>query len=339
MSEEDAEFAHSIGKLITDHLPQSGVSFVFGYGSKIVKQNNNRFGSNDMHDFIIAVDNPFDWHQKNHAINPGHYSFLKYFPNKISLIVDLQERFGAQIYYNPYVRIGSQLIKYGVIKTDHLIKDLQEWTTLYVAGRLHKPVRLIVESRDKNKDLNTGLSFNKESAIRAALLQLPETFKPIDLYYKITSLSYAGDVRMWFGENKNKVINIVDAQLDRFDALYLPRLKRKDSITFNEAKGVFVQDLSPITILKNLEALPKTVRNQICQMHSNKARSIESNIILTSVSRSISVDEIVSSAIAAIVRKSSLSQSFKGLLSAGLFKSVKYSQMKLLKSIDSRIKR
>lgn len=37
---------------------------------------------------------------------------------------------------------SSQIIKYGVISTESLIDDLMHWKTMYVAGRLHKPVSI-----------------------------------------------------------------------------------------------------------------------------------------------------------------------------------------------------
>jgi translocator assembly and maintenance protein 41 len=40
-------------------------------------------------------------------------------------------------------------IKYGIISTDALCTDLLDWTTLYVSGRLHKPVRIVKGAADR----------------------------------------------------------------------------------------------------------------------------------------------------------------------------------------------
>lgn len=326
-----------LSQLITDNFPRDGLSLVLGYGSKVIKQSCNDLSTNDMIDLIIAVDNPYEWHQENLMRNPHHYSFLKYLPNSVSNIVNLQERFGSQVYYNPFAKSDGYNLKYGVIKTNHLIDDLCRWTHLYVAGRLHKPVKYVVDTSDANKALKSAIAFNKESALRAAMLLLPETFSPIELYKKITGLSYMGDFRMMFGEDKYKVDRIVTSQIEQFDSLYMQIIRRKESVHWNEGKKVFTQDLSPGALVKNLEGLPKAVRLSICKDHSKAARSIESHIVLSSVARSIDCDKIVARAISSIVKRSSLSQSLKGLITAGLSKSINYSCRKLVKSLKSRI--
>ena len=38
-----------------------------------------------------------------------------------------------------------QLAKYGVIETRDVLRDLEEWDTLYVSGRLHKPTAFLTQ--------------------------------------------------------------------------------------------------------------------------------------------------------------------------------------------------
>jgi translocator assembly and maintenance protein 41 len=90
-----------------------------------------------------------------------------------------------------------------VIKTfQDLQEDLLEWKYLYAGGRLHKPVVDVISPTEM---LEANIEENRRSVLQVALLQLPESFTLSDLIYKITWVSYDGDFRMTFGEDKNKV--------------------------------------------------------------------------------------------------------------------------------------
>ena len=49
------------------------------------------------------------------------------------------------IHFNPFIKINDDIsIKYGVIETRALIKDLNSWNSLICSGRLHKPVKFLL---------------------------------------------------------------------------------------------------------------------------------------------------------------------------------------------------
>lgn len=331
----------TLSQLIRENFPLSGLNLAFGYGSRIVKQKKIT-GSNDLADLIFAVDNSTKWHQDNLIKNRSHYSFLCRLPQSANAISEIQEKYGARVYFNPYVNLGGILnVKYGIIKTDHLLEDLNSWRYLYTAGRLHKPVEYLLEDTCSNNEaVKAAIRFNKESATRAALLQLPEIFSVLQLYLTITALSYKGDLRMIFGEDKDKVHNIVSNQIERFQKMYLPEIRTnqsfRDCVTWDETKQQFTQDTSPASSLKHLKALPSHLRKTICKIHEPMARTLDADAVLASASRSINCNKLVEGALMSIVRRSSLSQSIKGLFTAGLIKSVRYSQRKLIKSFASR---
>lgn len=112
------------------------------------------------------------------------------------------------------------MIKYGVVSIDKLCRDLIDWETLYLAGRMHKPVKIL---RDDAR-VRLANQVNLTEAVRVALLTLPEHFSEKELFEKIAGISYVGDFRMVVGENPNKVKNIVGAQLDHFHRLYISLL-------------------------------------------------------------------------------------------------------------------
>ena len=60
----------------------------------------------DMLDFIMAVDDPVDWHRQNLEQNPTHYSFLRYSgPRGVAAV----QRWAGQIYYNTRVEMNGKV--------------------------------------------------------------------------------------------------------------------------------------------------------------------------------------------------------------------------------------
>lgn len=98
--------------------------------------------------------------------------------------------------------------------------DLLDWNWLYAAGRLQKAVVDVIPP--KNLALRNALKENRKSALGAALLQLPETFTFEQLFTQIVSLSYTGDFRMRFGEDRNKIKQIVNGTMEKLVDAYIP---------------------------------------------------------------------------------------------------------------------
>lgn len=186
-------------------------------------------------DFIFGVSHTQHWHSLNLTQNPHHYSGLKYLPNSSAAVSWMQDGWGAGMYYNPFITVNGVMIKYGVVHLDTLARDLSEWDTLYLAGRLQKPVKIL---RDDPR-IRLANQVNLISALRTALLMLPEKFTEKQLYERIAGLSYLGDPRMnslLASESPNKVSNIVGAQLPGFRQLYVPLIDNLPNVSFTDSR-------------------------------------------------------------------------------------------------------
>lgn len=151
-------------------------------------------------DFIFATSHPTHFHALNLSRNPTHYPFWARVLGKRSPgIISLVQSWGAGVWYCTLIPLSISLphshesnrqvnIKYGIISTSSLLQDLTDWTTLYVAGRLHKPVRLI-QSDPAIEEANRE---NLKNAVRVAMLSLPEVFSEEEIWRKIAGISYAG---------------------------------------------------------------------------------------------------------------------------------------------------
>lgn len=249
----------------------SPINYAFGYGSKVFSQGSNVDISNSQIDMIYAVPNPIEWHQKNIIKNNSDYSFLKYFGSKtINYVGEL----GAGIYFNPFIDLNINKtpleLKYGITSTDNLIDDLTNWSTMYLSGRLHKPVA-IIENSAQLLFLN---QYNLANAVKLSLLLLNKTqIKESELYLTIAGLSYMGDPRLKVkGENPDKVKNIVENQFLLFKSLYKPFLenyfpdliqsKNSDKIS-NNNDLIYNINLSEEKIANIIIELPRKFRSRI----------------------------------------------------------------------------
>lgn len=156
--------------------------------------------------------------------------------------------------------LGIQKIKYGVISVDNLCADLLTWNSLYAAGRMHKPLRIIKD----DARVRLTQQVNLTSAVRTALLTLPETFEEAELFQRIAGLSYAGDPRMMLPfENRSKVANIVNAQTSQFKELYHRLVVGLPGVEWSQQSSTVHQDLSPQTRASHVRKLPSTLRGRI----------------------------------------------------------------------------
>jgi len=250
-----------------------------------------------------------------------------------------------------------------VVNLDTLCKDLSEWNTLYLAGRLQKPVKIL---RD-NPAVRLANQVNLIAAVRTALLLLPAEFTEYQLYSTIAGISYMGDPRMTIGgDDPRKVDNIVKHQLPNFRRLYaalvdnLPNISFVDSACSNRdwlddpsVNAKLAQNMDPVTRGHMVRRLPSAFREKLYFEYQSKFRIPrgEFNEMLANTKdedpdrirkreggpfeQRIAADteggglrEEVRQVIESTIRWPSLTQSIKGPITAGFSRSWRYAREK-----------
>lgn len=314
-----------------------------------------------MIDFIMAVTHPQHWHSLNMAQHPKHYSLLSRLLGGIG--IGLVQQRGAKIWYNPYIKLEDELIKYGIIGVDDLCTDLLDWETLYVSGRMHKPVALITS----DARVRLAQQVNLASALRTALLLLPREFSEVELYTRIASLSYTGDFRMSVpgGENSNKVRNIVLNQREEFRRLYAGLMRNLGTLSVEEVRGnrfKIVQDDSVSTRASYAARLPRCLRQKVQDFYT-KQPHLDPAFLKLSLSKTLdtvprspsSIEreeklnafwsaavqrqdfaEVLLRQIGETVKGPAWSQSIKGIYTAGFTRTLRYVGAKIRKYFEGK---
>ncbi|KAJ0407581.1 hypothetical protein ATCC90586_006224 [Pythium insidiosum] len=216
--------------------------------------------------------------------------------------------------------IGNRLIKYGVVSTDTLCRDLTDWSSLYLSGRMHKPVS-ILHATDR---VHHASALNLSHALHYALLCLPEKFTDMDLFMKIAGISYLGDFRMTFGENPRKVRNIVEGNYDAFRAVYRRKLQNSSFVSpsIHDKSTLVANTTDADARLELLRSLPSNVVERLGPIER--------------LAEQPQTKKRVQKAVSSIVHRYSRTQSIKGIVTAGGVKTVVYVAQKLQRTYFKR---
>lgn len=343
---------------IYGQFTSSQIKYTFGYGSGVFPQAGyDSVGSKRPQiDMIHIVENSETFHKENSAEHSNHYSaLLKCGIGAVSAV----QMLGAGVYFNPYVPMSdsqgsTSMIKYGVISAEDAFKDITEWTTMYVAGRLHKPVKHF----GANEKLLQANHHNLSSAFNLSLLLLPNkkrqsSFTETALYEKIAQLSYMGDPRMLVGgENPNKVKNIVSKQADKFSVLYEPFLTEalEKGILVYTKDSMLEKRMNPQAVAEIIAGFPLQFKRRLLRSYRGKYQKLldedagmkrfldgeSTEVAVGSFVESVARDSFLRAAlkttILATIAYPAFVQTFKGIFTAGILKSAKYAWEKKMKS-------
>lgn len=334
------------------HQFSPGIDYAFGYGSGVFRQAINT--DPGMIDIILAVDEPHVWHERNLQRHYHHYSPMARLGGA-RIITWVQTKFGARLFFHPFVNMNinhiQRQLKYGVVSSDDLIRDLIHWDYLYLAGRMHKPIVSIELSLNSNEkitskrtnEIDYAQRTNLLSAVSASLLlhsssydeECNSSISTSKLYNTIAGLSYSGDIRMQIGaEDPNKVNKLVETQgmMERWDEKYL------DTISHLQRVGLLsmvVNNSSSISTNLETNLSDMSIRKQLVQNLPLRLRS-HSDLIVGSIDKPESLLQgslILCQELAKIVAPAARSQSIKGFFTAGMVKSWRYAMAKFSKGV------
>jgi len=285
-----------------------------------------------MLDFMFGVTHASHFHSINMHQHASHYPVhARLFGSSyVSSIEDI----GPGVWFNAYVPMNGVMIKYGVTTVDNLCADLLNWRTLYLAGRMHKPLRIIKD----DARVRLTQQVNLTSAVRAALLTLPGEFSETQLFERIAGISYSGDPRMWLpAENRGKVTNIVRKQGPQFRELYHRLVVGLPGVHWPSHSATIQQDTTAYAKAAHLKKLPSNLLGRVKDNFSRKDHDVQAmfeadeSVYWARLAGDERLSNVIQQEMRGIVRYPATVQTFKGIASAGVGKSIRYSAAKVHK--------
>jgi mitochondrial translocator assembly and maintenance protein 41 len=314
-------------RVIIERFPQENLVYAFGYGSGVFSQSlTDPTVKGNMLDIILVVDDAEAFHRENMRRHPGHYaSWLR--ASGAPTAAWMQQNF-----WLPDARVLFLVVdddpdfppmKYGIVHQNDLNDDLQNWTKLYLSGRLQKPTLPILNHPPDA--FIEGQHKNLTAAVSAALLlSIPDAEDSTSvhllwntLYSRIASLSYTGDFRMQVGgEDPMKIKKLVDApgQLERFNSLY--RMEVLEPL----------QKMGLLDIKSNHISWNPSDTYSRQHLWGNLPRTLQQDTANENL-------DVLAQNLSAIVAPAARWQAFKGVFTLGFRKTVRYASAKLSKGL------
>ncbi|CAI0546320.1 unnamed protein product [Linum tenue] len=283
------------------------VEFGCVYGSTLHPNNSDK---SSMVDYILGVADPVKWHSENLKLNRSHYASWMVHLGGAKLITEVADGIGVGVHFNPFVT----------------------W---------NEKVRVLLDNLDV-ENLNAA---NLRAAVAAALLILPSKFNEEDLYSTICSLSYMGDLRMLFAEDKNKVKKIVQGQFYLFSSMYKPFIEEYEAKEILRVSSIggqqksLSQDYCLPATRSLVCSLPPLIRNKMGTQLGEKKIIGDSGRVVQEVV--FSSREEAARSMQKVVRRtvmvSSLRQAVSGVVAAGGMNAGRYLANKVRKAWKSWI--
>lgn len=276
-----------------------------------------------------------------------------------------------------------------MIHENDFVDDLQTWSSLYLAGRFHKPLLLIrplcedslvAESSNGSIHKITDLvNDNRTAALRySSIIESEKAGKTSDssgafvkmsnLMETLCRLSYDGDIRQGWAEDPRKIKQIVEGQAGLLGTIYLQKILQGDlnklgdwvdlELSSWENKGLIdalAVSNNVISRFEKGEATDKIYSDQISKEELDALGLVAASVLDDRDAIGLKIRDAhaqidllpgefnkcknghqLTTEARRIVYKSSLTQSMKGVVSAGMKDGVSYALKKVKKAIKGR---
>ena len=284
---------------------------VKAYGSSIAYQSGYKENEKKQVDLIVIVDDIKKFYEQNLKKNKHMYKLTPRIYFKHAKSSSLKK--AAGICYTTDIVYDKDTYKMGVIEKEDVLDDLLNWKTFYIAGRFQKEMF----TAKADEQIEKANEINKRNALTIALLLLDKKNPTLnDLYEKICSLSYMGDSRKSFkAEDPNKIKKLASGSKEHFDKEYTAKT---DLYTVDEKERITIDNEK---LLKMIDKLPIELKMKISDEIGDK-RIREA---------SIEIRKAITDYLTTIIKKSSMGQTKKGILTTGPKNSIGYALAKLRK--------